>query len=323
MIVLCCSQTRCRVSSSLKEPIIQLNDFTLTLGRQDYIPLLVGGMGVDVSTPNLVLAVAHLGGIAHLSDAMLPAVLNRHAGTCFVQDKRAQCQVIAHPETAATAFDVTALREATHRYIRSVMNRKRGDGGVFLNVMEKLGMGNPRVTLAARLTAAMDAGIDGITLSAGLHLGTLELLKTHARFRDIKLGIIVSSARALKLFLLRAAKAGRMPDYIIVEGPLAGGHLGFSCTWHDFNLATIVGEVQRLLAQETLCIPVIPAGGIFTGSDAVNFLRQGAVPRYRWPRALPSPRRAACQRLKQASRGPGAMMLKSICSRRRAIPCAC
>ena len=234
-------------------------------------------MGVDVSTPDLVLAIAQLGGIAHLSDAMLPAVVDRYVDTHFLRDKRALSQVIAHPETAIDAFDVTTLRAATDRYISAVINRKRGDGGVFLNVMEKLIMGNPRVTLATRLTAAMDAGIDGITLGAGLHLSTLELIKTHPRFRDVKLGIIISSARALKLFLHRAAKAERMPDYIIVEGPLAGGHLGFPCTWRDFDLATIVAEVQQLLAHESLRIPVIPAGGIFTGSDAVAFLLGGAA----------------------------------------------
>jgi nitronate monooxygenase len=261
----------------LKEWIIQLNDFTLTLGRQQYVPLVVGGMGVDVSTPNLVLAVARLGGIAHLSDAMLPAVIDRHAGTHYLQDKRAQSRVMTHPETAADCFDLTALHDATYRYISSMMNNKRGDGGVFLNVMEKLIMGNPRGTLQMRLTAAMDAGIDGITLSAGLHLGTLELIKTHPRFRDIKLGIIVSSPRALKIFLHRAAQAGRMPDYIVVEGPLAGGHLGFPISWQDFSLAAIVAEVQQLLTQQSLTIPVIPAGGIFTGTDAVEFLQAGAA----------------------------------------------
>ncbi len=269
------------MSPSPEETSIQhLHDFTLSLGRQQFIPLIVGGMGVDVSTPNLVLAVAHLGGIAHLSDAMLPAVVDRHTGSCFVQDKRAHCLAQTHSETAAQPFDpfdLPALRDATHRYIRAVMNRKRGEGGIFLNVMEKLTMGNPRATLQARLTAAMDAGIDGITLSAGLHLGTLELIKSHPRLHDVKLGIIVSSARALKLFLHRARRAERLPDYIIVEGPLAGGHLGFPCTWRDFDLATIVGEIQRLLAQEALPIPVIPAGGIFTGSDAVAFLQGGAA----------------------------------------------
>lgn len=91
------------------------------------------------------------------------------------------------------------------------------------------------------------------------------------------LGIIVSSSRALTLFLKRAAKAARMPDYIIVEGPLAGGHLGFPLNWRDFDLKEIVKDIQNLLDEQSLRIPVIPAGGIFTGSDAVGFMESGAA----------------------------------------------
>ena len=92
--------------------------------------------------------------------------------------------------------------------------------------------------------AAMDAGIDGITLSAGLHLGTMELIKEHPRSKDVLVGIIVSSPRALSPFLKRAAKFDRLPDYITVEGPLAGGHLGFGADdWKDYDLKSIVSDV--------------------------------------------------------------------------------
>ena len=89
-------------------------------------------------------------------------------------------------------------------------------------------------------------------------------------------GVIVSSSRALKLFLNRAAKVARMPDYVVVEGPLAGGHLGFPMNWHEFDLKEIVHDVMRLLDESSLRIPVIPAGGIFTGADAVDFMEMGA-----------------------------------------------
>jgi nitronate monooxygenase len=62
-----------------------------------------------------------------------------------------------------------------------------------------------------------------------------------------------------------------------VEGPLAGGHLGFGMDWAQYDLKTIVDEIHRYLAQEGLHLPVIPAGGIFTGSDAVEFLEAGAA----------------------------------------------
>ena len=121
----------------------------------------------------------------------------------------------------------------------------------------------------------MDHGIDGITLAAGLHLGSFALIEDHPRFRDVQLGIIVSSLRALQLFLKKSARTGRMPDYVVVEGPLAGGHLGFGMDWAQYDLATIVAEIREWLVAEQLDIPLIPAGGIFTGSDAVRFMEAG------------------------------------------------
>ena len=70
-------------------------------------------------------------------------------------------------------------------------------------------MNAPKETLRVRLASALDAGIDGITLSAGLHLGSFALIADHPRFRDAKLGIIVSSLRALQLFLRKNARLGR------------------------------------------------------------------------------------------------------------------
>jgi nitronate monooxygenase len=157
------------------------------------------------------------------------------------------------------------------------MSRKRGDGLVFINCMEKLTMNAPRETLSVRLNAALDAGIDGITLAAGLHLGSFALMEHNPRFRDAKLGIIVSSLRALQLFLKKNSRLNRLPDYVVVEGPLAGGHLGFGMDWAQYDLATIVAEILHYLKQEQLDIPVIPAGGIFTGSDAVGFMDMGAA----------------------------------------------
>ena len=83
-------------------------------------------------------------------------------------------------------------------------------------------------------------------LRAGLHLGSFALMEDHPRFRDAKLGIIVSSLRALQLFLRKNARLNRLPDYVVVEGPLAGGHLGFGMDWAQYDLRTIVAEIQRL-----------------------------------------------------------------------------
>ena len=157
------------------------------------------------------------------------------------------------------------------------MEAKRGPGMIFVNCMEKLTMNAPKETLRVRLATALDAGVDGITLAAGLHLGSFALIEDHPRFRDAKLGIIVSSLRALQLFLRKSARTNRLPDYVVVEGPLAGGHLGFGMDWAQYDLATIVAEIHAWLVAEKLDIPLIPAGGIFTGSDAVSFLENGAA----------------------------------------------
>ena len=137
-------------------------------------------------------------------------------------------------------------------------------------------MGDPVETLRVRLLAALDAGIDGITLSAGLHTNSLKLIESHPRFRQAKIGIIVSSQRALAIFLRSANRVNRLPDYIVVEGPLAGGHLGFGADWQNFTLSAIVQEISKYLAAEGLRILIIVAGGIFTGSDAVEMIQLGA-----------------------------------------------
>jgi len=239
---------------------------------------MIGGMGVDISTADLAVEVARLGGVGHISDAMVKTVSDRRYDTKFVKEKLALYKFnVKSEDKSEVKFDLGKLVEATRLHVEHAMGRKTGSGLIFINCMEKLTMNAPRETLKVRMAAALDAGIDGITLAAGLHLGSFALLEDHPRFRDAKLGIIVSSVRALQLFLKKSARTNRMPDYVVVEGPLAGGHLGFGMDWAQYDLATIVAEVIKFLKDEHLDIPVIPAGGIFTGSDAVGFLETGAA----------------------------------------------
>jgi nitronate monooxygenase len=256
----------------------RVDDFRLRLGGRELVPIITGGMGVDISTAELSLVAARLGGIGHISDAMISTVSDRRFKTHFVKEKQKKYKYnVANRDKSDVHFNLDRLAEATRLHVGRTMEAKRGDGLIFINTMEKLTMNNPRETLRVRLSAAMDGGIDGITLSAGLHLGSLALVQDHPRFRDVKFGIIVSSLRALILFLRKTARLDRLPDYIIVEGPLAGGHLGFGLDWAQYDLKTIVDEVIQYLKQEQLDIPVIPAGGIFTGSDAVAFLESGSA----------------------------------------------
>ncbi len=256
----------------------RVDDFRLRLGKHELVPIMIGGMGVDISTADLALEVARLGGVGHISDAMIKTVADRRYDTKYVKEKLALYKAnVNNEDKSSVKFDLGKVAEATRLHVDSAMSRKQGSGLIFINCMEKLTMNAPKETLKVRMTAALDAGIDGITLAAGLHLGSFALIEDHPRFRDAKLGIIVSSLRALQLFLKKTSRIGRLPDYVVVEGPLAGGHLGFGMDWAEYDLATIVAEVMQFMRDEHLDIPVIPAGGIFTGSDAVGFLEAGAA----------------------------------------------
>ena len=65
----------------------------------------------------------------------------------------------------------------------------------------------------------------------------------------------------------RAQAVGRLPDYVVVEGPLAGGHLGFGDDWAEYNLEDIVRDVVKWIGDNGFDIPVFAAGGIFSGED--------------------------------------------------------
>jgi nitronate monooxygenase len=256
----------------------RVDDFRLKFGKKEYVPIVIGGMGVDISTAELALEAARLGGVGHISDAMVNTVADRRFNAKFVKEKLKQYKFnVANTDKSVVQFDLGQLAEATKMHVGRTMEAKRGDGLILVNCMEKLTMNAPRETLRVRMQAALDAGVDGITLGAGLHLGSFALIEDHPRFRDAKLGIIVSSLRALQLFLRKTARTNRLPDYVVVEGPLAGGHLGFGLDWAAYDLATIVAEIRQFLLAEKLDIPLIPAGGIFTGSDAVSFLENGAA----------------------------------------------
>ncbi|MDR0480827.1 MAG: nitronate monooxygenase [Gallionellaceae bacterium] len=256
----------------------RVDDFRLQFGKREVVPIMIGGMGVDISTADLALEAARLGGIGHISDAMLPTVSDRRYDTNFVKEKLQQYKYnLDNADKSAVKFDLGQIAEAARLHIERTMERKRGTGMIFINCMEKLSMNAPQETLKVRLHSVLSAGIDGITLAAGLHLGSFALMEDHPRFRDAKLGIIVSSLRALQLFLRKNSRTGRLPDYIVVEGPLAGGHLGFGLDWAKYDLRVICKSIQDWLSAEKLDIPLIPAGGIFTGSDAVSYLETGAA----------------------------------------------
>jgi len=254
-----------------------LSQHPLKIKDHEYMPLVIGGMGVDISSANLANVAASCAAIGHISDAMVPFVSDKNFKTDFTKRKGDRLkEFVGSTDKSQVKFDLADLRRAQMNHVEATLNQKKGDGGIYINVMEKLTMNNPQETLQVRLNAALDAGIDGITLSAGLHTGSMKLMVNNPRFRDAAIGVIVSSDRALKLFLRSAARVERLPDYVVVEGPLAGGHLGFGDDWQTQSLDSIVADVARMLKAESIDIPVIAAGGIFTSADAFRLVKCGA-----------------------------------------------
>jgi hypothetical protein len=189
----------------------RVDDFRLKLGSQELVPIMVGGMGVDISTADLALEAARLGGVGHISDAMLPTVSDRRYNTKYVKNKLQQYKFnVANADKSVVQFDLGLIAEATATHVGRTMERKRGPGMVFINCMEKLTMNAPKETCACACAPRW-------TWHRRHHAGrrpapgSFALIEDHPRFRDVQLGIIVSSLRALQLFLKKAPAPAACP----------------------------------------------------------------------------------------------------------------
>jgi len=124
---------------------------------------------------------------------------------------------------------------------------------------------------------ACKAGINIIITGAGLPTNMPEFTKEHP---DVALVPIVSSARALKLIFKKWKKYDRVPDAIIVEGPLSGGHQGFKyedCFKDEFQLEKIVPPVIEEAKNWGEDIPIIAAGGIWDKNDIDKYVDMGCT----------------------------------------------
>ena len=125
-----------------------LTDFRLHLGADEYLPIMVGGMGVDISTADLALEACRLGGIGHLSDAMTPFVSDKKFKTHFTKAKSGRYKFNRdNIDKTQIKFNLEELYKATLQLVAAAVERKSGDGGLFINVMEKLTMGAAADTL--------------------------------------------------------------------------------------------------------------------------------------------------------------------------------
>jgi nitronate monooxygenase len=76
----------------------RLDDFRLKLGQHELVPIMIGGMGVDISSSDLALEAARLGGVGHISDAMIKTVTDRRYKTKYVKAKQALYKYNAESE---------------------------------------------------------------------------------------------------------------------------------------------------------------------------------------------------------------------------------
>lgn len=214
------------------------------------VPVVQGGMGVGISLSGLAAAVANEGGVGVISSAGL-GLLYREFTTDYLE------------------ASIHGLKEE----IRKAREKTKGVIGV--NVM--VAMSN----FADMVKTSIAEKADIIFSGAGLPLDLPAFLKSDS---TTKLVPIVSSGRAAKLICEKWKKIyNYLPDAIVVEGPKAGGHLGFKAEQIDDEnysleklIPDVVAEVKKFEDEYHQLIPVIAAGGIYTGQNIRDIMDLGA-----------------------------------------------
>ncbi|MBO4300022.1 MAG: nitronate monooxygenase, partial [Desulfovibrio sp.] len=221
------------------------------------VPVIQGGMGVGISLAGLASAVANQGGIGVIAGAMIG---------------------MKEPDVAKDPLTAN-LRALKAEILKA---RQLTCGIVGVNIMVAL------TTFAQMVRTAIENKVDIIFSGAGLPLDMPKHLQQlcdekKQEFRT-KLVPIVSSARAATIIAKKwFSRFGYTPDAFVVEGPKAGGHLGFKpeeLQDPQHALEVLVPQVvEAVKPVEDRCgraVPVIAAGGVYTGADIKRFLDLGA-----------------------------------------------
>ena len=215
------------------------------------LPIVQGGMGIGVSLSKLASAVANKGGIGVISAAGLGMLYNK----------------------LSSSYEENA-REGLRQEIRKTRALTNGILGV--NVMVAM------TNFSDLVQVAIEEAIDIIFAGAGLALDLPKYLHGQSQ---TKLAPIISSARAAKVLIKKWLKNhDYLPDAFVLEGPLAGGHLGFKKEQLEdpaFSLELLLAEVIEVVrpfeAAYNKPIPIIVGGGVYTGADIRHFLTKGAA----------------------------------------------
>lgn len=200
-----------------------------------------GGMGIGISLAPLARAVARRGGVGTISSAGLATLISKRVG-----------RKVSDREAAAI----------------EVAEAKKEGGCIAINIMVAL-----HQAFTDSILGALDGGVDAIILGAGLPTNLPDELAT----ADVALIPIVSSVKALRIIQRRwRERLQRPPDAVVLEGPLAGGHLGFApkdVEKAEFRLERLFGPVKEF-AQKNGDYPVIVAGGIYYHEDIVRWVNE-------------------------------------------------
>ena len=234
-----------RVSGKRTFPPLRIGDLEIK------VPVVQGGMAVGISLSGLATAVAREGGVGIIAAT----------GVGMLEDDYFQ---------NGREANIRALT----REIRTF--RKNCDGVLGINIMVAV------EDFDTLLDVCIREKVDIVFMGAGLPIKGIPV--EALRKANIKAVPIVSSARAAGLIFNYWWKAYKdIPDAVVVEGPMAGGHLGFKAEQIDdpeFRLEKLIPQVKEALAPIEKThgrkIPVIAAGGIFTGEDICRFFRLGA-----------------------------------------------
>jgi len=220
-------------------------------GHISELPIIQGGMGVGISLSGLSSAVANEGGIGVIAAAM-PGI---HEPDIATDPNRANIRVLK-------------------REIRKARALSHGILGV--NIMVAL------TNFADMVHTSIEEGIDIIFAGAGLPLDLPRYLPDGSKTSLVP---IVSSGRAAMILCKKwLSRFDYLPDGFVVEGPKAGGHIGFKSEQIEdpaFSLEHLVTDVIDAVKpfedKKSTRIPVISAGGIYTGEDIHRFLELGAA----------------------------------------------